>query len=56
MNSSKKLIRHGKLQKLIQKDPFLTDEQLAKTLKVSVGAAGTNPDDGKYGQHAPESD
>ena len=36
MNSSKKLIRHGKLQKLIQKDPFLTDEQLAKTLKVSV--------------------
>ena len=26
MNSSKKLIRHGKLQKLIQKDPFLTDE------------------------------
>ena len=30
MNSSKKLI------KLIQKDPFLTDEQLAKTLKVSV--------------------
>ncbi|MBR1494928.1 MAG: transcription factor FapR [Acidaminococcaceae bacterium] len=36
MNSSKKLLRHGKLQKLIQKDPFLTDEQLAKTLKVSV--------------------
>lgn len=36
MNSSKKLIRHGKLQKLIQKDPFMTDEQLAKTLKVSV--------------------
>ena len=36
MNSSKKLIRHGKLQKLIQKDPFLTDEQLAKALKVSV--------------------
>ncbi|MBQ8918507.1 MAG: transcription factor FapR [Acidaminococcaceae bacterium] len=36
MNSSKKLIRHGKLQKLIQKDPFLTDEQLARTLKVSV--------------------
>ena len=36
MNSSRKLIRHGKLQKLIQKDPFLTDEQLAKTLKVSV--------------------
>ena len=36
MNSSKKLVRHGKLQKLIQKDPFLTDEQLAKTLKVSV--------------------
>ena len=36
MNSSKKLIRHGKLQKLIQKDPFLTDEQLAKMLKVSV--------------------
>ena len=36
MNSSKKLVRHGKLQKLIQKDPFLTDEQLAKALKVSV--------------------
>ena len=36
MNSSKKLVRHGKLQKLIQKDPFLTDEQLAKSLKVSV--------------------
>lgn len=36
MNSSKKLVRHGKLQKLIQKDPFLTDEQLARTLKVSV--------------------
>ena len=36
MNSSKKLIRHEKLQRLIQKDPFLTDEQLAKALKVSV--------------------
>lgn len=36
MNSSKKLIRHGRLQKLIRKDPFLTDEQLAKALKVSV--------------------
>ena len=37
MNSSnKKLVRHGKLQKLVRKDPFLTDEQLAKALKVSV--------------------
>jgi len=36
MNSSKKLVRHEKLQRLIQKNPFLTDEQLAKNLKVSV--------------------
>lgn len=36
MNSSKKLIRHEKLQNILRKDPFRTDEQLAKTLRVSV--------------------
>lgn len=36
MNSSKKLIRHEKLSKLLSKNPFLTDEQLAKTFQVSI--------------------
>ena len=36
MNSTKKLIRQEKLQSLIRRNPFLTDEQLAKLLKVSV--------------------
>lgn len=36
MNSSKKLIRQDKLKKLLRKNPFLTDEQLAETLSVSV--------------------
>lgn len=36
MNSSKKLIRHERLKKLLLDNPFLTDEQLARTLQVSV--------------------
>ena len=36
MNSTRKLIRHEKLQKIMEKTPFLTDEQLASTLKVSI--------------------
>ena len=36
MNSTRKLIRHERLQHILQNNPFLTDEQLAKTLKVSV--------------------
>lgn len=36
MNSSKKLIRHKKLKKILHDNPFKTDEQLAKSLGVSV--------------------
>ncbi len=36
MNSSKKLIRHKSLKKLLRENPFCTDEQLAAMLKVSV--------------------
>ncbi len=36
MNSSKKLIRHQSLQKLLRDNPFSTDEQLAQLLHVSV--------------------
>lgn len=36
MNSSKKLIRHKSLKKLLRDNPFCTDEQLAEMLKVSV--------------------
>ncbi len=36
MNSSKKLIRHKSLKKLLRENPFCTDEQLAEMLKVSV--------------------
>ena len=36
MNSSKKLIRHKSLKKLLKENPFSTDEQLAQMLKVSV--------------------
>lgn len=36
MNSSKKLIRHQSLQKLLRENPFSTDEQLAQLLHVSV--------------------
>ncbi len=36
MNSSKKLIRQDKLQRLLGRNPFHTDEQLARILKVSV--------------------
>lgn len=36
MNSSKKLLRQDRLKKLIRKNPFLTDEQLAENLNVSV--------------------
>lgn len=36
MTSSKKLIRHRSLKKLLRDNPFSTDEQLAKMLDVSV--------------------
>lgn len=36
MNSSKKIIRHKSLKKLLQENPFSTDEQLAQLLNVSV--------------------
>ncbi len=36
MNSSKKLIRHKSLAKLLRDNPFRTDEQLAELLNVSV--------------------
>lgn len=36
MNSSKKLIRHKSLKKLLRDNPFSTDEQLAQMLDVSV--------------------
>lgn len=36
MNSSKKLIRHQNLTKLLEDNPFCTDEQLAQLLGVSV--------------------
>lgn len=36
MNSSKKLIRHKSLKKLLRDNPFRTDEQLAELLNVSV--------------------
>ncbi len=36
MNSSKKLIRHKNLKKLLRDNPFSTDEQLAQMLDVSV--------------------
>lgn len=36
MNSSKKLIRHKSLTKLLEENPFSTDEQLAQMLCVSV--------------------
>ena len=36
MNSSKKLIRHKKLKKILHDNPFNTDEQLARALNVSV--------------------
>ena len=34
MTSSKKLIRHRSLKKLLRDNPFSTDEQLAKMLDV----------------------
>ena len=36
MNVSKKQIRQQRLLKELEKNPFLTDEQLAQTLKVSI--------------------
>ena len=36
MNSAKKVIRHERLFKMLQRNPFLTDEQLAKNLAVSI--------------------
>ena len=36
MNSSKKIIRQERLSKLLERNPFLTDEQLAKALEVSI--------------------
>lgn len=36
MNSSKKIIRHKSLTKLLHDNPFSTDEQLAQMLAVSV--------------------
>ena len=36
MNISKKQIRQQRLLKELEKNPFLTDEQLALTLKVSI--------------------
>ncbi len=36
MNSSKKLIRQERLSKMLERNPFLTDEQLAKALEVSI--------------------
>ena len=36
MDASKRIIRQTRLPKLLARDPFLTDEQLAQKLKVSV--------------------
>jgi acyl-coenzyme A thioesterase PaaI-like protein len=36
MDASKRIVRQAKLPKLLAKDPFLTDEQLAEKLNVSV--------------------
>mgnify|MGYP005890897683 FL=1 len=36
MNSSKKIIRQERLSKMLERNPFLTDEQLAKALEVSI--------------------
>ena len=36
MNSSKKIIRQEHLSKMLERNPFLTDEQLAKALEVSI--------------------
>ncbi len=36
MNSSKKLLRHKSLKRLLRENPFSTDEQLAQLLDVSV--------------------
>lgn len=36
MNASQKKIRQAKLPKLLARDPFLTDQQLAGKLKVSI--------------------
>lgn len=36
MRTSKKIIRQRKLKEILARDPFYTDEELAKILKVSV--------------------
>ena len=36
MNSSKKIIRQENLSKMLERNPFLTDEQLGKALEVSI--------------------
>ena len=36
MNVTKKQIRQQRLLKELRKNPFLTDEQLSQTLKVSI--------------------
>ena len=36
MNSSKKIIRQENLSKMLERNPFLTDEKLAKALEVSI--------------------
>ncbi len=36
MNSSKKILRHKALKKVLQDNPFCTDEQLAQLLNVSI--------------------
>jgi len=36
MNSTKKMLRHARLPRLLANDPFLTDEQLASELDVSI--------------------
>ena len=36
MNSSKKIIRQENLSKMLERNPFLTDEQLANALEVSI--------------------
>ena len=36
MDASKRIKRQSRLPKLLARDPFLTDEQLAKKLNVSI--------------------
>ena len=36
MKLSRKAVRHGKIHNYLKEDPFLTDEELAKEMKVSI--------------------